>query len=368
MADSNPQRILVLGATGGVGRFVCEAVLRLFGPASLVVGDYIPDRGQEYAKALGGEVSSARVDVSDKASVEKAVAGGLDAIIVTVQQADPIVQSVCLSRGIPCLDVTVDVDFLEKARRLDSRTEAGGAASIIMAGLIPGLSGVMARHLVDSLDEVSSIDVGLLQSAKGSAGVTGIADMLGVFAQPVQFRSKGEQHWRPGFTVKREMRFPEPFGNKAQRLINWVEVPVVVEKCGVHDVNYWTGFDDASFESLLAFLKKTGFLSLFNRKSTRKAVARMIAITKGGKRPDTETIALTLEVSGLKDGAACTRCVSLVGPSDYGTTGMSVVAMAKLILEGSVKTAGIRVPLEVFPLDVLIEAMDCEEVNLHRLS
>jgi hypothetical protein len=94
----------------------------------------------------------------------------------------------------------------------------------------------------------------------------------------------------------------------------------------------------------------------------------MIATTKGGKRPDTETIALTVEVSGLEDGASCTRRMSVVGPSDYGTTAMSAVAMVKLILEGWVKAAGVRVPLEVFPLDALIEAMDCEEVGLHRLS
>ena len=226
----------------------------------------------------------------------------------------------------------------------------------------------MAKHVVDTLQEVSSIDVGLLQSSQGSAGVTGIADMMGVFAQPVRLRSDGEEHMRPGFTVKREMMFPQPFGNRAQRLINYIEGPVVSEKCNVYDVNYWTGFDKAPFEMLLALLNKVGFLRLFNRKRTRKGLARMIAMTKGGKRPESETIVVTVEVAGKTDGSPVARCLSLVGPSDYGTTAMCVVAMAKLLLAGRLEAAGVRVPMEVFPLDVLVEAMDCEEVTLHWLK
>ena len=95
----NERRLLVLGATGGVGRFVSEEVIRLFGPASLVVGDYKPDRGQEYARASGEEVSFECVDVTRRASIEKAV-DGVNAVIVAVQQADPLAQSVCLANGV----------------------------------------------------------------------------------------------------------------------------------------------------------------------------------------------------------------------------------------------------------------------------
>ncbi|MGB9339592.1 MAG: NmrA family NAD(P)-binding protein [Polyangiales bacterium] len=367
MSHSNNQRILVVGATGKLGRFVAEEVIRLLGSDSLAIGDYKPERGKAFANELGAEVSYHDVDVTEKASLEKAVEG-VDAVIVAVQQIDPLVQSVCLARGIPCLDVTLDPEFIRKARALEPQPEAAATVSILMAGLIPGLSGVMVKHVVDTLQNVSAIDVGLLQSSRGSAGTMGIADMLGVFAQPVRFRNHGEQYLRPGFTVKREMMFPKPFGNRAQRLINYVEIPTVVEICKVHDVNYWSGFDGAAFELLVGFLNKLGFLKLFNLKSTRKRLARMIALAKGGHRAESETIALTVEVSGHEDGLPRTRCLSLVGPSDYGTTALSVVAMAKLLLESRVEAAGIRVPMEVFSLDSLVEAMDCDEVTLHWLT
>jgi saccharopine dehydrogenase-like NADP-dependent oxidoreductase len=192
--------------------------------------------------------------------------------------------------------------------------------------------------------------------------------MLGVFAKPVTFRRQGEQQVRPGFTVKREMNYPEPFGRRSNRLINWVEASVLSEKLGVHDVNYWTGFDEASFEGLLVLLKKIGLLGLFNVEKTRKSLARMILLSKGGKRPDAETIALTVEVNGQKDGSPVTRCLSMVGPSDYGTTAMCVVAMTRLLLEGRVKAEGVCVPLEVFLFDAVVETMDSEDVKVHPLA
>ncbi|MDJ0877197.1 MAG: SDR family NAD(P)-dependent oxidoreductase [Halieaceae bacterium] len=367
MSASNPKKILVVGATGGVGRFISEEVMRMFGLGSLVVGDYRRERGAAFANELGAEVSFRCVDVTQRGSIENAVEG-VDAVIVAVQQVDPVVQSVCLESRIPCLDVTLNAELLEKARTLDAQPEARATASIMMAGLIPGLSGVMVKHVVETLHDVSAIDVGLLQSSQGSAGTMGIADMLGAFAQSVEFRSHGTQHVRPGFTVKREMEFPQPFGIFTQRLINYVEAPVVAAHCGVHDVNYWTGFDRPAFEMLVVCLNKVGLLRLFNLQTTRKGLATLFALTKRGSGPESETIALSIEVSGSVDGSPRTRTLGLVGPSDYGTTAICVVSMTRLLLENRVEATGICLPMEVFTLDSLVEAMDCDEVTLHWLD
>lgn len=367
MSGANQNRVLVVGATGGVGRFVSEEVVRLLGPSALVVGDYKPERGESVARELGAEVSFRCVDVTERASIESAV-DGVEAAIVAVQQVDPLVQSACLARRIPCLDLTLDAGLFEKVRALDARPEARETVSIVMAGLIPGLSGVMVKHVVDTLQDVSAIDVGLLQSSQGTAGTTGIADMLGVFAEPVGLRRGGERRVRPGFTVKRDMMFPQPFGTRTQRLINYVEGPVVAEQCNVHDVNYWSGFDERSFERLLVLLNKVGFLRLFNVNKVGKGLAKTIALTKRGKGPRSETIGLTVEVTGRVNGSPRTRRLGLVGPSDYGTTAMSVVAMAKLLLERRVEATGVRLPMEVFALDSLVETMACDEVALHWLK
>ncbi|TVQ40387.1 MAG: hypothetical protein EA384_03135 [Spirochaetaceae bacterium] len=88
------------------------------------------------------------------------------------------------------------------------RPKAGvspSSADTAAAGLIPGLSGLMARHLIEAAFRAGApageqqLHVSLLQRKDGTARPTGIADMLGMFAQPV---GDGEQEVR-GFTRTR---------------------------------------------------------------------------------------------------------------------------------------------------------------------
>jgi hypothetical protein len=51
----------------------------------------------------------------------------------------------------------------------------------------------MAKYACEICQNVESIDVAMLQNTNASAGPTGIADMLGLFAQPVTFRKDGAQ-------------------------------------------------------------------------------------------------------------------------------------------------------------------------------
>ena len=133
--------ILVLGASGGLGQHICREVIRQFGPGALAVGDYKPARGQQTAQRLGEGVSFVHVDAHDPHSLCAALQDDVSAVVVAVQQREPLAQIACIEAGISCLDVTVQPDFIAQVRQLDAP-----AVSIVMAGLFPGLSGVMAKR------------------------------------------------------------------------------------------------------------------------------------------------------------------------------------------------------------------------------
>ena len=187
-----PKHILVVGAAGGVGRKICKEVCRQIGHGALIVSDYKTARGQELARALGKGVSCRFVDVNDGESIKKAIAG-VDAVIVAAQQKEPLVQAICTQYRIVCLDITFSPDFLHKVERLQGKASSQGAVLVVAAGLFPGLSGIMAKYACEICQNVESIDVAMLQNTNASAGPTGIADMLGLFAQPVTFRKDGAQ-------------------------------------------------------------------------------------------------------------------------------------------------------------------------------
>ncbi len=116
--------ILVVGGSGVVGRHVCGEVLRTLGPDALVVGDHKPERGREFAAAVGPGVRSVAVDVHRRETIEQALdeAGPLGAVIVSARQREPNVQVVCTNRGIHSVDMKViavieDPDELKRILR-----------------------------------------------------------------------------------------------------------------------------------------------------------------------------------------------------------------------------------------------------------
>ena len=111
--------ILVIGASGSLGRKTCEALLDIYnGEILLLVGDYRKDRGEETAKKLSLSVENVRcVNVKDAASVAEGITADIDCVIVAVTQVEPIVQGRCVEKGIPCVDLTTFSDFSARVQK-----------------------------------------------------------------------------------------------------------------------------------------------------------------------------------------------------------------------------------------------------------
>jgi hypothetical protein len=76
-----------------------------------------------------------------------------------------------------------------------------------------------------------------------------------------------------------------------------------------------------------------------------------------------ESVALVVEARGEKGDRAQVARLSLTGPSDYGVTAMSAVAMARLLTDRS-DAAGAGHPLRLFDLHEVIETIDHPELKL----
>ena len=365
---NNATIVLVLGASGGLGKHICREVVRQFGPNALVVTDYKPERGRQTARSLGTDIPFAQVDIRDLSSLRAALSNDVGAVIVSVQQDQPLAQIACIEAGIPCLDVTVQPGLLGQIRRLDAQARAAESASIVLAGLFPGLSGLMAKRAAEMLDHVETLDVALCQNSHSSTGVTGIADMLGLLAQPVAQRSGSGTRSVPGFTLTRPIQYPPPFGEKNHRLVHFIERELVSEALDIPIANYWTGYDKASFDRLLATLNRLKILSLFNRPSVRSRLARLIDTGTRASAADDERCAVIAEASGFKNGQPHLTRVSILAPSDYGATALSVVAMAKLLTENEMIGTGVHFPAQVTSLQPVINTMESDEMKLTEIG
>jgi hypothetical protein len=232
-----------------------------------------------------------------------------------------------------------------------------------MAGMWPGLSGLMAARAVAMLDRVDRLDLALCQSTRSRVGPEGIADMMGSFAKPVAVRSGEPGHEVPGFSLKRRIDYPKPFGTRSHRLVQFVEREVLPEALDVEEVDTWTGFDSAGFDVLVSLLRRAGILGLFRRRGIGIRLARAVNALKEIGPEGPETVALVALARGQQGGRDREARLSLTGPSDYGITAMTAVAMARL-LPGRARAAGAGHPLRCFDLAEVIDAIADPELAI----
>lgn len=357
MRNTQEQRFLVIGSGGSVGRRVCTEIVRQCGPESLVLGDYKLDRAQVQSRDFPGSTVQ-WVDIHNPASIRDAIDSALYAVIVCTLQQRPDVQRACLEQGVPCLDLTIGHELAAQILDLNKTACERGVPLLAMAGMWPGLSGLMAKRAVEMLDKTHSIDLGLCQSTRSNVGSTGITDMLGAFSRPVSYSESDVVRQVPGFSMERTFDYPAPLGAHTHRLVDFAEAPILVEALGTPDVRMWTGFDNALFDGLLNLLRRVGVCRLFEHKGLGLRLGRSVNAIKSLGPEGPEPTAIVVDALGEKNGRPTRSKISLRGPSDYGVTAMCIVAFARLTVSHREEMAGACHPMEHFSLSGVINLIN----------
>lgn len=324
-------RIVIAGGSGELGQLIAVEALRQAPGAEVVIGDYRPDRGARIAARLGA--AAAQLDLSDDRTIRSAIRGA-DLVLVAAGQAEPNVQRACHQHRIPCVDVTTDSRLIARISELDADLRAAGLASVVMAGLFPGLSGLLAMRAAADLTQVAGVDVALRQHTNARAGRGGIADMLTLITAPV----------RRGHSI--EAGFGRRFdGAPSLRVIDSPERAVLAEALGTARVDYWTGWNDPGFTALIAGLVRIGVLP---------RLAPQLASLQRHRPQDPEPVELRVRVTGWRGGARARSAWALTADSDYGATARAAVGIGLGLLGGS--PGGVHTPVSLTTLDELVDS------------
>lgn len=348
------KKILVVGASGVLGRRICTETLRIFNnECTLIVTDYKEERGKKTATSLFGNVIFQTLDVSKEEDVNKVV-HGVDIVIVAIKQEKPIVQKVCINKNILCIDVTPFDNFVANVQSLSKNT----SLSVFMSGFFPGLSGVMVKKAISGFDSVDEVNIGLLQNTNANVGVTGMIDMLKIISQPVILGNK----YVPGFSRKRKMYFLEGNAQKQVRLIEHAERKFLCEMLNLEKLNYWTSWNQHSFNTLISFCKKIKIIDFITQLKKHRFLSKIV---KHNPNKD-ENASLTVEVKGKIDEKACIRTLSLSTFSDYETTALVTATIAKIVIHK--KLCGVVFPFEIIDFDELLSTMNCPKMNCPKIK
>ncbi|MFJ7949987.1 saccharopine dehydrogenase NADP-binding domain-containing protein [Lysinibacillus sp. NPDC096418] len=352
------KRVMVVGASGVLGKLVCTELLRIFDTQiNLIVTDYKEDRGKTLANSYNKDVKFEYLDAKNEENVTKVIKN-VDIVIVVLKQDNPYIQKTCIDNRILCIDVTPFTDFVGKIKLLQQEAELNEVGSIVMSGFFPGVSGLMVHKAIIGFQQVDEVNIGLLQNTNAKAGISGILDMLNIISQRVMNGTRNLS----GFTMKRKMYFNEPTNEREVRLINHAEKGYLNQKLNVKTINYWTAWNQPFFNKQISLLKSLGIIDIILNLGNKKFLSKIVK----HKPEKDENAYLTVEVKGIIDNKETIRTLALSTFSDYHTTAMVTAALAKVAVQKKIE--GVVCPFEITNIDELLTEINCIKINLKKLS
>ena len=161
------QKILVIGAGGGVASVLVGRLLAANVDAEFTLADLHPERVS--ADTAGARARVVPLDLFNAAALENTIRGHdlvLHCAGPFARTAEPVARA-CIAAGANCLDLSDDIEAVEAVLPLHHDAEKAGVALLMGAGVSPGLTNVLAADLRRKFDTIACMDVAWLSGDEG---------------------------------------------------------------------------------------------------------------------------------------------------------------------------------------------------------
>lgn len=299
------------------------------------------ERAGALAERLGNGVGAARLDVNTSETVE-AVLGDAGLVVNCIDQAEPHLLRAVIRRGLAYADITARIAFWRAALALDGEARKSGARILLGAGLLPGISNVLARAGAERVGAVERVDTAVLLSMGDSFGAAALDYMLTTASVPFVVMEDGRERVVGNFTDGRRVEFPPPMGQRTVYRFALREQCFYPRTLGARSAATRLALDPPWVTALCAGLMRLGLAPALRQAGFRHAVVRLFDVLRGAYRRQ-DTYALTVEGQGTQGKA----CLGLVGESESNATALSAALMARALYEGDVGQPGVWLPEQV---------------------
>ena len=342
---------LILGGYGNTGRLISRLLLQETGVRLVIAGRNI-ERAKETAAGFnrdfpGERVMPAYADASDIASL-RSVFQGIDLVVVassTVKYTRQVAQT-ALEENLDYLDVLFSTKKVAVLKSMSTEIEIACRCFITDGGFHPGLPAALVRFAALGFDRLEKAQVGsvIKQDWKSLAVEGATMDEPLEELNDFQMVLYKEGQWRKASLVSTadylKMDFGREFGMQ-------LCAPMFLEEMRLLPSLYpslqETGFFVGGFNWFVDWVVMPLALGVL-KISPRRTLRPMGSLMRWGlntfSKPPYATM-LKVEASGMKDGIARTRQVTLYHPDGYVFTAVPVVACLLQYLDGLFKKPGL---------------------------
>ncbi|MCO5084402.1 MAG: hypothetical protein M9955_22440 [Rhizobiaceae bacterium] len=325
--------ILIVGGYGHVGGRIAANLLRLgLGPVLLSGRDV--GKAREAAESLGCEARY--IDLAEPQSWDGALAG-VDAVIGCVDPQDAGFAAHVLTKSLTYVDVTASDGFFRQVEKLDSLARDKGGRAILSVGLAPGLTNLLVRACVETMDRAESAQIGIMLGLGDEHGAAAIDWTLAGFRSAGRMRERIET-----------IAFGAPPRDHPAMVFDFADQYVVRRTLGLAEARTLLTFDSAALGRLL--------LAVLPRIAASPMLSSVVRKSMRWLRFGSDRAALTVTVSGYHGGRPATASAVLEGRKEAEITALVAALVVKHAQHAGL-APGVRHIEQVLSIEALAPAL-----------
>lgn len=345
--------ILIVGGYGEVGRRIAAHLAPAY-PERIVVAGRNRLKASNLAARLGHGVRSMRLDIDDRAAIEAAVRG-VTLVVTCVRQREPHLLHAAVEHGLAYTDIA-PFGIWREAVALRATAQAKAARIVLGAGLVPGISSVMARAAAERLGEVDVLHTSLLLATGDAFGPDALDYLLAEVTRSFVVVEDGEARSVRSFTDGRRVRFPPPIGSRVAYRAPFTDQLSYPETLGARTAACRLALDPPWVTALVAALVRSRVAYLTDRPVFRQAIKRFI-VTLQRAYAGRDRYALVVE-AGSRIGGSLR--LSVTGHNQSEGTAIGAALIAAALDRGEVDCPGVWFPEQVIAVDPFFAGLSAQ--------
>lgn len=358
-----PQKVLILGGQGRIGKSVADDILTHTDAQVTITGrtqkQTISKPNLQFLELDLSEIKRLREAIRD-ASLVIHCAGPF-------HYRDEMVLKTCIDEKVHYIDVSDHRSFYQKLIPYKEAAIHAGVTAVLNTGIFPGISNSIVRQGVEQLDTAETIHLSYVVASSGGAGITVMRTTFLGLRNPFDAWLNGQWKTVLPYTEREVVQFPKPYGKTG---VYWFDMPEtytfadsfkvrnVITKFGsIPDLyNHLTWITAHVFpKSWIESKKGIEFFSKVSYNMT-KVTDRLTGIG----------VAMRAEIKGIKNNQKATYLATMAHPDTAFAAGCGTGTIAQFLLTGKINQPGVYPVEQVLSTDLFTQAMDSRGIKIEQ--
>ncbi len=311
-------KVVVFGGCGDMGKCATRDLASNTDVEKLVIADYNIKKANELAKELNSTpFSSGKVGQEERISAEFVDATKTEQVINLMKGNDVCLSCIgpfykfeekmvrcAISAKVNYVSICDDYDAVERILPLDKEAKEAGILVLTGMGWTPGLSNVLAKKGMNSLEKSEKINISWAGDAFDSEGLAVIKHTYHIFTGKVKTYKEGKLVEIEAGTEREIVEFPPPIGKVPMLHVGHPE-PVTFAHFfpQLKEVTLKGGLKPIFLNSLAVFIAKKGLTNTVEKKDKiSKLTFDILKLTTPLKSIKKAVSAVRVDVLGERNG------------------------------------------------------------------